>query len=81
MNKLLVFSAPWCKPCQMMKPVLESLNSPNIIHYDLDSDTEQVDKYRVPGVPCYILVDEDGKELDMLLGLASIETLQELLSR
>lgn len=64
-----------------MKPVLESLNSPNIIHYDLDSDTEQVDKYRVPGVPCYILVDEEGKELDMLLGLASIETLQELLSR
>lgn len=81
MNKLLIFSADWCKPCQYMKPIIESLNNPNIERYDLDKDTEVVRKYQVPGVPCYILVDENGKELDIMLGLTTKEDLEELLSR
>lgn len=81
MNKLLVFSAHWCRPCQMMKPVLDSMDNANIIRYDLDLDRDKVEKYRVPGVPCFILVDENDQELEISLGVKSKEFLEELLSR
>lgn len=81
MNKLLVFSAHWCKPCQMMKAVIDQLDSPNIIKYDYDTNRDIVDKYRVPGVPCFILVNEQEEELDIVLGVTSKEVLEELLSR
>lgn len=81
MNKLLIFSADWCKPCQYMKPIIESLDNPNIEKYDMDRDREMVRKYQVPGVPCYILVDEEGKELDIILGITTKEDLEGLLSR
>lgn len=81
MNKLLIFSATWCKPCQYMKPIIDTLDNPNIEKYDMDTDRDIVQKYQVPGVPCFILVDENGKELNLILGTTTKETLEELLAR
>lgn len=81
MNKLLIFSASWCKPCQMMKPVIDELNSPQVIKYDFDKDKDKVEQYRVPGVPCYILVDDNNSELDIVLGVTTKDVLEGLLSR
>jgi len=64
-----------------MKPIIESLDNPNIEKYDMDRDREMIRKYQVPGVPCYILVDEEGKELDIILGITTKEDLEGLLSR
>ena len=81
MNKLLAFSATWCAPCQQMKPILDSIENDNLVRVDYDSQRDIVVKHRVPGVPCFILVDEEGKELDMVLGSTTKEVLEELLSR
>jgi thiol:disulfide interchange protein len=64
-----------------MKPIIASLDSPNVEKYDLDKDRDVAQKYQVPGVPCYILVDEEGKELDIILGITTKEDLEELIAR
>lgn len=81
MNKLLAFSAHWCAPCQQMKPILDSIENDNLVRVDYDNERDLVVKYQVPGVPCFILVDEEGNEIDMVLGGTSKEVLEELLSR
>ena len=57
---LVDFSAEWCGPCKMMKPVLEQLkdkmeNKIRIIKIDVDKNSELAGKYRVQSVPTLML--------------------------
>ena len=79
MNKLLVFSAAWCGPCQTMKPSLEELDQERLVRYDIDVEVDAVEKYNIRAVPTLILVDKDGVELERLTGVQTLNRLQELL--
>jgi len=78
MNKLLVFSASWCGPCQTLKPTLDQLDQERIVRYDVDVD--DVSAYNVRAVPTLILVDNYGVELERLSGVQTLTRLQELLN-
>jgi len=57
---LVDFSAEWCGPCKMMKPILEDLKSKigenaTIIKVDVDRSPEAANAYKVQGVPTLIL--------------------------
>ena len=57
---LVDFSAEWCGPCKMMKPVLEQLKDKmddkiRIIKIDVDNNRELASKYRIQSVPTLIL--------------------------
>lgn len=79
MNKLLVFSATWCGPCNAFKPTLQQLDQDRIEYIDIDEMPEIREDYEVKSVPTVILVDEDGEELQRLVGGQPLSTLQKLL--
>lgn len=70
------FSATWCRPCRMLKPILERVAEklPNVDFYNLDvDDNEEIAlRYRIFSVPT-ILCFRDGKKIDSMVGLNSFD--------
>ncbi len=57
---LVDFYATWCGPCQAMMPVLEQLknkmgNEVRILKIDVDKNPDISDKFKVRGVPTFVL--------------------------
>ena len=73
--KVLDFYADWCGPCQMMKPVLEEVEKehPEIEFeaINIDEKQELAEKYEVMSIPTLIVIDDDGKIRDTLVGIKS----------
>lgn len=60
---LVDFSAEWCGPCRMMKPVLEQLKSRlgekvRILKIDVDRNMELAQKYNIRSVPTLMLFSD-----------------------
>jgi len=69
---LVDFYADWCKPCKMMKPILEEVAGENkskitIAGVNTDNNPTLSQKYNISGIPCMILF-KDGKEVKRIVG-------------
>lgn len=78
------FTAEWCAPCRLMKPVLESLarefeGSVRIAQLDADSNPDTLVRLGVRGLPT-VLVFRDGQEVDRIVGAQPAARLRERLS-
>ncbi len=57
---LVDFFATWCGPCQTMMPVLDQLKEKmgekiRILKIDVDKNQDAADKFKVRGVPTFVL--------------------------
>jgi thioredoxin 1 len=57
-NVIINFSADWCGPCKMMKPLLEKFSSEHegrLAKIDVDQSPEIAAKYNIKGIPTFIV--------------------------
>lgn len=82
--KVLYFSATWCGPCKMFKPILQQVTLElgtfvNII--DVDQNPDMVSKFKISSVPTLIIEDQTGTQSFRHSGIMTREQLFSTLSR
>ncbi len=70
---LVDFWAPWCPPCRMQGPIVESLAEAFagkllIAKVNVDEEGGSASRYNVASIPTLILF-KDGKEVNRFVGL------------
>ena len=81
---LVDFSAEWCGPCKMMKPVLQELHSKmgdtvRILKIDIDQSPRVSSVYNVTSVPTLILFQK-GNILWRQSGVVPAVSLQKIIT-
>lgn len=82
---VLDFSATWCGPCQMLKPIFEEMSSKykDKIKFgaiDIDQSQSVAVKFGIMSVPTMIFF-KDGKEVDRTIGLIPKNKLAEKIDK
>lgn len=82
---LVDFSAEWCGPCKMMKPILEQLHqrmgdNVRILKIDIDRSPAAANAYNVQSVPT-LIVFQNGKTLWRQSGVVQAAQLQQIIEQ
>lgn len=84
---MLDFWAPWCGPCKMLSPTIDSLHDDNkennitIGKVNVDENSELASKFGVRGIPT-ILFFKDGVEIpnSKIVGIRQKDDLQKTIN-
>lgn len=82
-NKKVVLDcfASWCGPCKMLSPILDEISQENTNYkfykVDVDDAYDLSTTYQIMSIPT-LLVFEEGKLANTIVGLRSKEELEEL---
>ena len=78
------FSATWCIPCKMLKPIMErvaeKLTDVNFFNLDIDENEEIAKRYRIFSVPTLVCFRK-GKRIDSLVGLCSFDEIVDFVNQ
>jgi thioredoxin 1 len=81
---LVDFTAAWCPPCRVMKPVLAELAAERddlrFVQLDVDAEQRTAAEYGVLSMPTFILF-RDGREVQRLVGARPRRRLEEELAQ
>ena len=66
------FSATWCGPCKVFKPVMNEIagEGHSVQFIDVDQSPDLAQKYNVRSVPT-VVVEENGSEVNRVMGAVS----------
>ena len=81
---LYKFEANWCVPCSQMeniiKKVIPEFNNINLIHVDVDEETDLAREYNVRSIPTLVLI-KNGEVVGRLTGSVPADRLREFLKK
>ena len=82
---LIDFNAPWCAPCRMQEPILETLSKRfeglvRIAAMNIDENPETAGLFGIRSIPTLIIFNQ-GKEIQRFVGLQSEGTLSDALNQ
>lgn len=70
--KLIHFTAEWCQPCKMMKPIISQVidENPSIeyVAIDIDENPETAKDYGIMSVPSFISLDDNNNVIQRAVG-------------
>ena len=69
MKTMKYFSATWCGPCKVFKPVMNEIagEGHSVQFIDIDQSQDLAAKYGVRSVPTTV-IEENGIEVDRIVG-------------
>ena len=75
------FSATWCGPCKVFKPVMTEIASEghSVEFIDIDQEKNKAQKYNVRSVPT-VVIEENGVEVDRFVGALPKESVKNKLA-
>ncbi len=82
--QVLYFTAPWCAPCKMFKPIVETVSGEsgiNINYINVDYDASHAERYSVTSVPTLIILDGQGQVAYRNSGVMSKDQLSRVLTQ
>ena len=82
---LVDFWAPWCAPCRLIAPMVESVAEQfragaSVVKLNVDDNPSTSGRYGIKGIPTLILFRE-GKEAERVVGATSKESLARLIEK
>ena len=81
---LVDFSAKWCGPCKMLKPILEQIAYENsnikILNIDVEDSPFISNKYGIKNIP-NIKFFKSGKLVDEIVGFVPKERIEQVIRR
>lgn len=83
MTNVYYFTAAWCNPCRMFKPIVEQAaqeTGKHITFVDVDQAPDMTQQYGIKSVPTIIVVNEIGQVVNRMTGAQSKSTITNLLS-
>ena len=84
-EKVLVqFSASWCSPCQVLRPIIEKISNDmsdkiDCYYHDIEAQPNEPTKYSVRGVPT-VLLFKSGKLVGTKVGATSEKDMLEFIT-
>ena len=69
MKTMKYFSATWCGPCKVFKPVMNEIAGEgySVQFIDIDQQQDIAAKYNVRSIPT-VVIEENGVEVDRFVG-------------
>ena len=80
---LVVFSAKWCGPCRLMKPIVAELEQEfqlqvRVIVIDIEEYPKVSDRFKILNLPTFLLFNQ-GKQKKRMKGILDKQVLAEAL--